>query len=135
MPSRREKVRARAGDCCEYCQLPQSLSVLPHGLDHIRARKHVGPTTLENLCLACAHCNAAKGPNVAGYDPVSGALTPLFNPRTQIWSEHFEWRGALLRGKTSAGRVTVELLGINRAERAEHRRLLRLAGAWKPNTA
>jgi|SRR5437867_13447964 len=70
----RDQVRARAGDRCEYCHLNQKDTVLPHGLDHIRAQKHEGATTLENLCWACAYCNAAKGPNIAGYDPITGQL-------------------------------------------------------------
>src|SRR5436190_3251716 len=128
MPSRREKVRARANDCCEYCQLPQAYSALPHELDHIRARKHRGPTSLDNLCWACAYCNSAKGPNLSGYDPVTGQLVALFNPRTQIWTEHFEWRGVVLAGKTVLGRATIEVLEIDSPERIDHRRLLARSG-------
>jgi hypothetical protein len=128
---RRGQVRERASDRCEYCLLPQHGSVLPHEIDHIRARKHRGPTSLENTCLACAQCNAAKGPNVAGYDPLTGALVALFNPRVDIWSKHFAYDGAVLRGRTPEGRATVEVLGINQPDRVEHRRLLRAAGRWE----
>ena len=31
--------------------MPQACTVLPHEIDHIRARKHHGPTSLENTCL------------------------------------------------------------------------------------
>jgi hypothetical protein len=132
MASCREQVRTRASDCCEYCQVPQACSTLPHELDHIRARKHRGPTSLENLCWACAYCNAAKGPNLTGYDPATGELTALFNPRTQVWAEHFEWKGALLEGKTSTARATIDVLKINAPERIEHRRLLMRAGVFGP---
>jgi hypothetical protein len=64
----RDVVWARAGGRCEYCQFPQSLTVLPHELDHIIAQQHHGLTESSNLCLACALCNAHKGPNLAGYD-------------------------------------------------------------------
>ena len=63
--SLRHRVWQRAGDCCEYCQLPQSLTTLPHEVDHVVARKHDGLSTPENLCLACYLCNAYKGPNIA----------------------------------------------------------------------
>ena len=43
----------RAKARCEYCQLPQDFSPLTHQIDHIIARKHLGPTTAENLALAC----------------------------------------------------------------------------------
>jgi len=46
-------VRQRARECCEYCHLPQAHSAIPFELDHIIAKKHQGPTTEENLALAC----------------------------------------------------------------------------------
>jgi len=131
MPSRREQVRARANDCCEYCQLPQVCSALPHELDHIRARKHRGQTSLENLCWACAYCNSAKGPNLSGYDEATDELVALFNPRTDVWTEHFEWKGAVLVGKTPIGRATIDVLQINRPEQVEHLRLFMLAGVFR----
>jgi 5-methylcytosine-specific restriction endonuclease McrA len=96
--SLRLRVWERANGRCEYCQLPQSCTTLPHELDHIRARQHRGRKSLANLCLACAACNTHKGPNVAGYDPRSGRLVPLFHPRRDDWHAHFAWRGAVLRG-------------------------------------
>ena len=74
-----DEVRDRAGDCCEYCALPQSKSSARFCLDHIIARQHGGPTSLGNLALCCLRCNKFKGPNIAGIDPQTGALTPLFN--------------------------------------------------------
>ena len=105
MPSLRDQVRQRAKARCEYCQLPQTCTVLPHEIDHILAQKHRGQTSLENLCLACAQCNASKGSNIAGYDPVTGKLTSLFNPRTHIWTEHFHWNGPTLVGTTPIARA------------------------------
>jgi hypothetical protein len=125
----RRKVWERAKGRCEYCQLAQADSVLPHEVDHIRAKKHRGRTTLRNTCLACAYCNGAKGPNAAGYDPETDELVPLFNPRTDRWRHHFEWAGAVLRGRTSIGRATIEVLRINDLDRIEHRRLLASARA------
>jgi hypothetical protein len=63
---------------------------------------------------------------------VTGELVPLFNPRTEVWRDHFEWRGATLEGKTKSGRASIELLEINRPERVEHRRLLIEAGMLLP---
>ena len=119
----------RAGNCCEYCRIPQPCTSLPHEVDHIRSRKHNGTTTLDNLCWACARCNDSKGSDIAEYDPTTNELVPLFNPRVDVWSEHFEWHGPALFGKTKIGRATVELLRINLPERVEHRRLLMEAGS------
>lgn len=129
---RRSLVAARAFSLCEYCRLAEEYSILPHQVDHVRATKHHGPNTLENTCWACAHCNAAKGANVAGYDPESGVLTPLFNPREDVWSEHFRWRGGLLVGRTAVGRATIDVLRINDPDCVEQREALIEAGLFPP---
>ena len=123
-PKLRNSVRIRANESCEYCQLRQRDTTLPHEVDHIRARKHRGRSQAENLAYACSYCNAAKGPNVAGHDPTTDELVALFNPRTQKWNEHFRWRGAILEGKTPVSRATIDVLRINVPERIEHRQLL-----------
>src|SRR5678816_1484385 len=58
-------------------------------LEHITARQHGGLSELDNLALACRPCNQKKGPNLAGIDPLTKKLTPLYNPRTHSWTEHF----------------------------------------------
>lgn len=128
--SRRRQVWERAGGCCEYCQMPQELDVQPFQPDHVRARKHAGITNVSNLALACLPCNAAKGPNAAGYDPQTDVLVPLFDPRKQNWVEHFRWKGPVLFGKTPVGRATISVLMINDPERVEFRRLLIAAGVF-----
>ena len=128
MATRRQVVRNRAGRRCEYCRLAEEHSSLPHELDHIRAKKHRGRTALSNICWACAYCNSAKGTNVAGFDPDTDELVPLFNPRTDDWADHFAWEGSALLGRTGIGRATIDVLGINREERIAHRRLLLDAG-------
>jgi hypothetical protein len=110
--------------------MPQSLTILPHELDHIIAQQHHSPTEPENLCIACALCNARKGPNLSGIDPRTGLLTRLFHPRQDVWSEHFRYENAVLLGLTDVGRTTVEVLGINNADRLVTRRLLIEAGLF-----
>jgi len=111
-----EAVRRRAGDRCEYCQFPASRALIPFQIDHIVAEKHGGKTELPNLALACFYCNNHKGPNIAGVDSTTGKLVRLFNPRTDRWTRHFEWRGAWLQGLTPVGRATVDVLNINRED-------------------
>lgn len=119
-----EAVRQRAGDACEYCLVPQAgYPFVTFPVDHVVARQHRGETELRNLALSCLHCNSHKGPNVAGYDPKTGKLTPLFNPRRLRWGRHFRWVGALIVGRTPIGRVTVDVLDMN-ADRAVRARAL-----------
>jgi len=103
----------RANRHCEYCHMPASAYVGSFHVDHIVARQHGGEASLENLALACLHCNQRKGPNIAGRNPETGAIVQLFHPRRDRWGDHFEWNGADLIGKTEIGRVTIQLLAIN----------------------
>lgn len=120
----------RAAGRCEYCRFPTAVSRLPFHCDHIIAEKHGGLTEVENLAWACFRCNLHKGPNIAGRDPVDGALTRLFHPREDVWGEHFEWSAAWLRGKTAIGRTTIAVLEINDADVIAVRESLVAEGAW-----
>lgn len=92
-------------------------------IEHVRPRKHHGGDELDNLALACIDCNLHKGPNVAGIDGETGNLTELFHPRQHLWSEHFEFRQALLFGKSAIGRVTVYVLNMNSEDQVALRAL------------
>jgi hypothetical protein len=118
----RRTVRERAGGRCEYCHLPDWLPPLdPFHLEHIVARQHGGPTTLENLAWACHRCNRHKGTNLSAVDPDTQAVVALFHPRRDVWAEHFALDGIRLRGRTAAGRATVWLLQMNAERRLERR--------------
>jgi hypothetical protein len=109
----RQRVRQRAGERCEYCRLPQSGSGVPFEIELIRSRHHKGPTIAGNPALSRVYCNGYKGPNISGLDPLTGRLTPLFNPRRHKCSYHFRFDGGELIGRTAIGRTTVEVLRIN----------------------
>ncbi|SRR6266851_5413630 len=126
----RQLVWDRAQNTCEYCRIPQQFDILPFQIDHVIAQKHHGPTTADNLALCCYSDNSYKGPNIAGIDLNTGAVTRLFHPRQDAWGEHFLWNGPELIGLTAIGRATIDVLAINLPERVEHRRLLFAAGAW-----
>ena len=119
------EVVRRAQGRCEYCHFPETAAELPFHIDHIIAEKHGGPTLSSNLAWACFSCNLHKGPNIAGLDPETGQLTRLFHPRTDRWSDHFEWAGVLMRGKTTVGRTTVTVLALNDADSIAVREALR----------
>ncbi|MSR60780.1 MAG: HNH endonuclease [Planctomycetaceae bacterium] len=120
----KELVWSRANGCCEYCEIPQVFDPIGFQIDHIIADQHRGSTSQENLALACYTCNHHKGPNIAGFDLETNDTVPLFNPRKDVWSDHFRWNGAELQGLTPVGRVTVHVLAINRDFRVALRRTL-----------
>jgi hypothetical protein len=125
------RVRERALGRCEYCQLPTAFHPAPFQIDHVIARQHGGATGLENLALACIHCNRFKGPNVAGVDPDSGAIVRLFNPRRDSWTEHFVWNGPQLNALSQIGRATIAVFLINDPEVVAMRKALQEEGAFR----
>ena len=122
--SLQELVWRRAGRRREYCQVSQEYDRLPFEIDHIIAEDHDGPTIASNLCLCCFAYNRHKGPNIAGIDPRTRKIVPLFNPRRHKWSRHFRWDGPVLVGLTPQGRATVRVLKINLEHRVVFRRVL-----------
>jgi hypothetical protein len=120
----RERVRDRAGFRCEYCRLPEVFALNSFHLDHVVPSFHGGDDGAENRALCCASCNARKGTNLAGFDPDSGQLCELFNPRRQTWADHFVIEDGQFRGKTATGRTTVWVCDMNEANRLRLRREL-----------
>lgn len=110
----RQFVRSRARQRCEYCRLhAEDEPDAPFHIEHIIARQHRGPTTIDNLSLACAHCNLHKGTNLVGRDPSTGEMVRLFHPRNDRWEEHFRRREERIEGISEIGRTTAELLQFN----------------------
>ncbi len=108
----------------------RSVSAFSHHADHIIALKHGGKTELDNLAWACFQCNTNKGSDLTTFDPETHTLVQLFNPRLQQWEEHFEIQAALILGKTTVGRATIQLLQMNHADQVETRLRLIQAGLW-----
>ena len=125
----RDQVRERAKNHCEYCLLPEVL-IVAHEPDHIIATQHRGPTSVENLGLACFDCNRRKGPNISSIDPDTGAVVQLFNPRRDDWLVPFCLQGARIVGRTPVGRATAELLQFNSTARIRVREELRKVGLY-----
>jgi len=78
-------------------------------------------------------CNRYKGPNIAGVDPATGGITPLFNPRLDRWFDHFLFEGAKIVGRTVAGRATVRVLSMNHPVQLAARQALVSEGIWLSN--
>ena len=116
-----DSVRQRAQFRCEYCHYPKLLSSAPLSIDHIQPQSLGGSDDLDNLALACRRCNERRYNFTTGIDPETKAEVPLFNPRQQVWSEHFMWSadGLKIIGKTPSGRATCTRLDLNDERREE----------------
>jgi hypothetical protein len=108
------RVREVARHRCGYCLSPQHLVMARLEVEHIIPRAKGGSNDESNLWLSCPLCNRAKGDRTSATDPDTGTNVPLFNPRRQIWSEHFHWTDDGLRvvGRTPTGRATVAALHL-----------------------
>jgi hypothetical protein len=123
MPARRKipediqkQVRQGANYLCEYCHASEQWQYVAFTIDHVIPLTTSGADTLDNLALACFHCNRKKSGKTTAIVPQSGTEVPLFNPRQYSWSEHFIWSvdGLLIIGLTPMGRATVTALALNR---------------------
>jgi hypothetical protein len=124
-------IRDRATNCCEYCRVREDDRLSKFQIDHIIPTKHGGKDSTDNLALACLKCNSYKGPNVAALDPETMNATKLFNPREQIWDEHFQINvDASLKGKTPEGRATILVLRINEQSRTKQRKIAMSLGEY-----
>jgi CRISPR/Cas system Type II protein with McrA/HNH and RuvC-like nuclease domain len=104
------KVRKRSNYLCEYCHADERWQFVTFTIDHIIPISFGGNDSFENLALACFHCNRQKS------NKLSINEIPIFNPRRMIWNEHFIWSKDYLRilPKTDIGKITIELLQLNR---------------------
>jgi 5-methylcytosine-specific restriction endonuclease McrA len=111
----KQAVRKRASYLCEYCHSPERISANRFTIDHIMPRSLTGTNELDNLALACRRCNERRYNFIAGIDPETQSMVPLFNPLQQRWQEHFIWEnnGILIQGITSIGRATCIRLDLN----------------------
>lgn len=69
------------------------------------------------ICVCpCWNCNSSKHKATVVADPETGERVQLFNPRAQVWSEHFAWidGGIRVRGLSPVGRATITRLKMNR---------------------
>src|SRR5689334_13404348 len=88
----RNLVRQRAADRCEYCHLPQGATpFIAFHIEHVIAKQHLDDENDDpaGLAYACDRCNAFKGPNLTSIDPATGDKVDLFDPRADVWSDHF----------------------------------------------
>jgi HNH endonuclease len=120
----RQQVAKNANYTCEYCLTPEYFLATTFHIDHIRSIKHGGKTLFQNLAYACPHCNQNKGSDIASYSE-EDELVRLFNPRKDIWDEHFEvTKIGIINPISSIGEVTVNTLSFNQLERIIFRKSL-----------
>jgi hypothetical protein len=128
------RVREAARDRCGYCLSPQHLVMARLEIEHILPRSRGGTSDEQNLWLSCPLCNRYKSDRAAAPDPETGLEAPIFNPRSDRWSDHFQWSADGLRiiGLTPIGRATVALLHLGDDADAIIVRSYWISAGWHP---
>ncbi len=128
------RVREAARHRCGYCLSPQHLLLGRLQIEHLVPRARGGETEEANLWLSCPVCNNYKGDRTSATDPETGEAFPLFNPRAQVWSEHFRWSedGLRIMGLTPVGRATVTALHLDDDPDALTVRSYWILAGWHP---
>jgi len=110
-----ERLKSQVGPLCGYCRTSSRIIGHPLTVEHIIPVSRGGSSDEDNLWLSCRRCNEHKGAQVDALDPETDVRVPLFNPRQQVWHEHFAWsgEGMLIIGLTPCGRATVVALKLN----------------------
>ena len=112
-----KRVRLRAAFLSEYCHTNERWQYVCFTVDHITPVANGGDDSLTNLALASFHCNRRKSSKTEVIDSeTNDEAIPLFNPRQHVWLERFSWseNGLRVLPQTAIGRVTVDLLELNR---------------------
>lgn len=119
----REAVILRASKCCEYCKSQDKFSPTAFTIDHILPESLDGTSDFKNLAYACFLCNRLKSNKLKVFDTRLKKWVSLFNPRIDIWAEHFSWNDDTTKiiGLTAIGRCTVKELKLNREKLIEYR--------------
>lgn len=109
-------VTERARGCCEYCMSQEKYASHVFSIEHIYPEALGGSHNLDNLALACQGCNNFKYTKTTALDPDTDQFVDLFNPRQDMWVEHFRWNEnfTVILGITPTGRATVSALRMNR---------------------
>ncbi|MBI2366387.1 MAG: HNH endonuclease [Deltaproteobacteria bacterium] len=131
----RQLVATRVDFLCEYCLIHEEDTFFGCEVDHIISEKHGGQTEAENLAYACAFCNRSKGSDVGSLVQRTGAFVRFFNPRTDLWADHFALVGVTIIALSDVGEVTARILDLNNSERLFERQALQVIGKYPSASA
>ena len=129
----RRQVIEEARHRCEYCKTSSRLTGTPLIIEHIFPKSLGGSDDRSNLAASCYRCNEFKGAKTDAIEPETKQLVPLFNPRTQSWTDHFVCGngGTQMIGLTPTSKVTVIALRLNNDNLVEARAIW-IEFGWHP---
>lgn len=140
-PEIRQALEAMFHGKCAFCEA--RITHITHSdIEHFSPKAHFAHRTFvwENLLLACPRCN--RGHKRDQFPTTSDGRPLLLDPTIDDPTEHlrFLWHSrsatSVVLGKTTQGRTTRRLLGLNRSDLRSHRdpqvKRLALVAAYAP---
>jgi hypothetical protein len=126
----RRLTAVRAEGRCEYCLIHEEDTFYGCEVDHVISEKHGGATIADNLAYCCLPCNRYKGSDLGSVTVATDRLVRFFNPRIDVWSEHFALDGVIVRPLTEIGEVTERVFKFNEVGRLMERKELEAVGRY-----
>jgi HNH endonuclease len=128
------KVLILSNGYCEYCLHPESHATDFYHFDHINPFLKIGRNAVGNIARSCGRCNIVKSQKTHAIDPLTNDIYPLFHPRKEIWTDHFQWSEdyLIMYGLTPTGRATIDFLQLNRRNLQNLRGTMRDSGLHPP---
>ena len=123
---KKKLVVKRAKNRCEYCLIHEDDTFFSCQIDHIISVKHGGDNEDTNLAYSCIYCNRNKGSDLGSVLLPNKTLIRFYNPRLDNWEAHFFLDGAIIKGKTDVGKVTINIFDLNATERLLERSELQI---------
>ncbi len=129
----RRQVIEEARHRCEYCKTSSRLTGTPLIIEHVFPKSLGGSDDRSNLAASCYRCNEFKGTKTDAIEPETKQIVPLFNPRTQSWTDHFVWSngGTHMIGMTPTSKATIIALRLNNNNLVEARAIW-IEFGWHP---
>lgn len=113
----------------------QALQGATFHVEHIVPRSLGGSSDLGNLAWSCPGCNLHKAGRIGLLDPDTDQRVGVFNPRSERWQDHFEWRGFEIVPRTPTGRATCAAFELNSFRRIQIRQAEAMFGLFPPQGA
>jgi hypothetical protein len=113
--------------------MPDAFTGYAFHIDHIVAIKHGGDSNPENLAYCCALCNINKGTDFGTFVQFGVTKTKIvrfFNPRIDVWFDHFILEKGYILPKTKIGTATIKILDFNNSYDADFREILTAQGLF-----
>jgi len=112
----------------------QALQGATFHVEHVVPRSLGGSSDLDNLAWSCPGCNLRKAGRIGLLDPDMNQRVPVFNPRSQRWHDHFEWREFEIAPLTAIGRATCSAFEFNSLRRIRIREAEMMFGLFPPES-